>query len=76
MAFLNPPLGKFRNLSRNGGASIVTKNFGQDFDLDHPGRQAQPRSAVARVAPKLIDFLMPLIISGLALSIGYFGFGG
>ena len=55
----------------------VTKNFGQDFDLDHPGRSADHRSGslAARVIPKLFDFLMPLIISVLALAIGYWGFG-
>ena len=54
----------------------MTKNFGQDFDLDHPGRSPGKGSAAVRVIPKLFDFLMPLIISGLALSIGYLGFGG
>jgi hypothetical protein len=55
----------------------VTKNFGQDFDLDHPGRSAEHRSGsfAARIIPKLFDFMMPLIISALALAIGYWGFG-
>jgi hypothetical protein len=55
----------------------VTKNFGQDFDLDHPGRSADDRSGslAARLIPKLFDLLMPLIISALALAIGYWGFG-
>jgi hypothetical protein len=54
----------------------VTKNFGQDFDLDHPGRSAGNKSGIAgRVLPKLVDFMIPLIISALALAIGYWGFG-
>ena len=55
----------------------MTKKFGQDFDFDHPGRSADDRSGsiAARVIPKLFDFMMPLVISALALSIGYFGFG-
>jgi hypothetical protein len=54
----------------------MTKNFGQSFDFDHPGRSSNGSgSLAARVVPKLFDFMMPLIISGLALSIGYFGFG-
>jgi hypothetical protein len=52
----------------------MTKNFGQDFDLDHPGRSAVKGSAATRMVPKLFDFLMPLIISALALAIGYWGF--
>jgi hypothetical protein len=56
--------------------SQVTKNFGQDFDFDHPGRSADRSiSMSARVIPKLFDFLMPLIITALALAIGYWGFG-
>ncbi len=53
----------------------MTKKFGQDFDLDHPGRSADDRSGsiAARVIPKLFDFMIPLIISALALSIGYLG---
>ena len=53
----------------------MTKNFGQDFDLDHPGRPAGKGSVAARLVPKLIDFMIPLIISALALAIGYWGFG-
>ena len=55
----------------------MTKHFGQDFDLDHPGRSGDNRSGsvAAWVIPKLFDFMMPLIISALALSIGYWGFG-
>jgi hypothetical protein len=57
------------------GGFAVTKKFGQDFDLDHPGRSADSGSLAARMIPKLIDFLIPLIISVLALAIGYWGFG-
>ena len=54
----------------------MTKNFGQNFDLDHPGRSADRSvSLAARVIPKLFDFMMPLIISALALAIGHWGFG-
>ena len=55
----------------------MTKNFGQHFDFDHPGRPVDDRSGslAARVIPKLFDFLMPLIISVLALAIGYWSFG-
>ena len=53
----------------------MTKHFGQNFDFDHPGRSADKSSLAARVIPKLFDFMMPLIISALALAIGYWGFG-
>ena len=55
----------------------MTKKFGQDFDLDHLGRSADDRSGsiAARVIPKLVDFMIPLVISAVALSIGYLGFG-
>ena len=55
----------------------MTKNFGQYFDVDHPGRSAanRPGSVAAWIIPRLFDFMMPLIISGLALAIGPWGFG-
>ena len=50
----------------------MTKHFGQDFDL---GRSAGKGGAAMQVVPKLFNFMIPLIITALALAIGYLGFG-
>jgi hypothetical protein len=50
----------------------VTKHFGQDFDLC---RSAGKSGAAAQVGTRLFGFMMPLIITALALVIGYWGFG-
>lgn len=58
------------------GASM-TKNFGQDFDLDHPSRNAPKNAGIAyRVLPKLVDFLVPVLLGLAALYIGKFWLGG
>ena len=55
----------------------MTKHYNQGFDFDHPGGSGGSKSgsAAVRVIPKLFDFMIPLIISALALAIGYWGFG-
>jgi len=55
----------------------VTKNFGQNFDFDHPSHsgQREPVSRAPKILPHLFDFLMPLAIAAIALYIGRNSFG-
>ena len=44
----------------------MTKNFGQDFD--HPSRERGRKRSAYRLLPKLVDFVIPVLL-GLAAAL-------
>jgi hypothetical protein len=56
----------------------MTKNFGQDFDLDHPsrGKVQKPKGPLDGLLPTLLGFLVPIALAGAAIYISRYGFHG
>jgi hypothetical protein len=55
----------------------MTKHFGQDFESDlHPVGGVERRESLAsKLLSRLFDFLIPVMLGGLALYIGRHGLG-
>jgi hypothetical protein len=55
----------------------MTKNFGQDFDFDHPNRDngKKGNGLAYKLLPKVVDFVMPVLLGLAALYVGKYWLG-